>query len=711
MPSMSPDPDPRTLEALFRPRAVAVVGASREAGSIGHAIVKNLIDSGFTGPVFPINPKARSVRGVPCHASVEDVPGDLDLCVLVVPAPAVVPVLEQCGRKGVKAAVVISAGFREAGGEGVAREAALREVALRHGVRVVGPNCMGVLVTDPAVRLNASFAAVAPLEGNVAFASQSGALGEAILARSRDLDLGLSAFVSLGNKADVSGNDLLAFWGEDPRTRVILLYLESLGDPRTFARVARRVTRAGKPILVVKSGRTAAGARASASHTGSLAGVDEATTTLLERCGVQRVTRVEGLFNLARAFSHQPVPRGPRVAIVSNAGGPGIMAADAGTAYGLEMATFSPQTVAAMRAVLPPEASTNNPVDTIATATAATFGACVTAALVDPGVDAVLPIYVGPSVMDVRAVAAEIVQGLERARAVGAGGKPLLACFMGGRVAEAREVLLRARVPAYDFPEDAAQALAAMARFRAWLDRPEGAAPPLAEERARLRALGADLPAGWLDADQAFALLEAAGLRVAPRAFAATPDEAADAAARLGAWPVVLKADHPDLLHKTEAGAVRLGLSDPEAVREAARDLARRLAQHGLDPARGRLLVQAQVQGGRELILGARTDPAVGPVLLVGLGGVHAEVLRDVALGVPPLTDRDAEDMLDGLRGAPLLAGYRGQPGVDRAALVDALLRLSALAEEVPRLAELDVNPLLALAHGAVVVDARARLE
>lgn len=710
------DPDPRTLEALFRPRSVAVVGASREPGSIGHAIVKNLIDSGFTGPVFPINPKARSVRGVPCYASVEQVPGELDLAILVVPAPAVVPVLEQCGLKGVKAVVVISAGFREAGGEGVAREQALKAVAARHGIRVVGPNCMGVLVTDPAVQLNASFAAVAPHEGNVAFASQSGALGEAILARSRDLDLGLSAFVSLGNKADVSGNDLLAWWSEDPRTRVILLYLESLGDPREFARVARRVTRSGKPILVVKSGRTAAGARASASHTGSLAGVDEATTTLLERCGVQRVTRVEGLFNLARAFSHQPVPRGPRVAIVSNAGGPGIMAADAGTAYGLVMASFSPQTVAAMRAVLPAEASTQNPVDTIATASAATFGACVTAALVDPGVDAVLPIYVGPSVMDVSAVAREIASSVERARAVGAGGKPVLACFMGGRVAEAREVLLRARIPAYDFPEDAAQALAAMARFRAWLDRPEGAAPPFTAERARVRALAATLPAGWLTADDAFALLEAVGLRVAPRAFATTPDDAALAAGRIAdaaGWPVVLKADHPDLLHKTELGAVVLGLRDPDAVRAAARDLTRKLAAAGLDASRGRFLVQAQVQGGRELILGAHTDPAVGPVLLVGLGGVHAEVLRDVALGIPPLTDRDADDMLAALRGAQLLTGFRGEAGVDRPALIDALLRLSVLTEEVPRLAELDVNPLLALpeGRGAIVVDARARLE
>lgn len=709
------DPDPSTLEALFRPRSVAVVGASREPGSIGHAIVKNLIDSGFTGPVFPINPRARSVRGVPCYATIEEVPGELDLAVLVVPAPVVVPVLEQCGRKGVKAVVVISAGFREAGGEGVARELALRECAARHGIRIVGPNCMGVLVTDPEVRLNASFAHVAPHEGSVAFASQSGALGEAILARSRDLGLGLSAFVSLGNKADVSGNDLLAWWGQDPRTKVILLYLESLGDPRAFARAARQATRSGKPILVVKSGRTAAGARASASHTGSLAGVDEATTTLLERCGVQRVTRVEGLFNLARAFSQQPVPRGPRVAIVSNAGGPGIMAADAATAYGLVMATFSPQTVAAMRAALPAEASTNNPVDTIATASAQTFGACVTAALVDPGVDAVLPIYVGPSVMDVRAVAREIVSSLERARAVGAGGKPLLTCFMGGRVAEAREVLLRASIPAYDFPEDAAQALGAMARFRAWLDRPEGSAPALREARARLRALAADLPRGWLPAEQAFALLEAAGLQVAPRAYAASAEEAGQAAARVadaaGGWPVVLKADHPDLLHKTELGAVRLGLADADAVTAAARDLERRLAQHGLEAGRGRFLVQAQVQGGREVILGAHRDPAVGPVLLVGLGGIHAEVLRDVSLGVTPLTDRDAEDMLDGLRGAKLLTGYRGAAPVDRAALVDALLRLSALAEEVPALAELDVNPLLALERGAVVVDARVRLE
>lgn len=718
----APEPDVRSLEPLFRPRAVAVIGASREPGTIGHAIVKNLVDLGYTGPVYPVNPNARAVRGVPCYPSIEAVPGEVDLAVVVVPAPAVPGVIEACGAKGVRAAVIISAGFKEAGGDGVAREEALRAAAKRHGVRLVGPNCMGTLSNDPDVRLNASFAAAVPLPGNVAFASQSGALGEALLARSRELDLGLSAFVSLGNKTDVSADDLLAWWGEDERTQVVILYLESLGDPRAFARVARRVTRRGKPVLLVKSGRSAAGARASASHTGALAGVDEATTALLDACGVQRVTRVEGLFNLARAFSHQPVPRGPRVAIVTNAGGPGIMAADAATNYGLVMASFSEQTKAAMRAVLPAAASLANPVDTIATATAATFGACLTAALVDPGVDAALAIYVGPSVMDVRAVAREVVQSLERARAVGAGGKPLLACFMGGRVDEAREVLFRSGVPAYDFPEDAAQALGGMARFRAWLDRPDGRPLALdAARRARIAALVEGAPPGWLPAGRAFDLLEAAGLAVARREVvepgggpdAAWPDRVADAATRLGAWPAVLKWDHPDLLHKSEHGGVRLGLADAAAVRAAAVDLVRLAEEAGLDPRRGRLLVMEQVRGGaRELILGARTDPAVGPVVLVGLGGVQAEVLKDVALGVPPLTDVDADDMIASLRGAALLDGPRKEPPADKAAIRDALLRLSALVDAAPRICDLDVNPLIARrpGQGAIAVDVRIKL-
>lgn len=711
---------PEGLAALFRPRGVAVLGASRAAGSIGQAIVRNLIDGGFTGPVFPVNPSARAVCSVPCYPAIEDVPGPVDLAVVAVPAPAVPDVVRRCGARGVGAVVVVSAGFREAGGEGVAREDALRAAAAAHGVRVVGPNCMGVLSTDPEVRLDASFAAVRARPGGVAFASQSGALGEALLARAAELDLGLSAFVSLGNRADVGPADLLAWWEDDPRTRVVLLYLEGLGDPRAFARAAARVARAGKPVLAVKSGRTAAGARASASHTGALAGGDEATTTLLEQCGVLRVTRVEGLFNLARAFARQPVPRGPRVAIVSNAGGPGIMAADAATAYGLEVPPLAPATQAALRAALVPGASVVNPVDAIATASAEAMGRAVELALADPGVDALLAIYVGPSVMDVRAVAGALVAGVDRARgaaeAPGPGaGKPVLVCFMGGRVDEARQVLRAAGIPAYDFPEDAAQALGAMARYRAWLELPEDApASPAPDLAARAAAALGDHPPGWLPSEVAFALLDAAGVPTVPRAWTAagaSPEAAADeavaAAARLG-WPVVLKLEHPDLLHKTDVGAVRLGLADEGALRAALADVRRRAAAVGLDPARARWLVQAQAARGRELLLGARRDAAVGPVVAVGQGGTEAEVQRDVALGVPPLGPRAVERMLASLRMAPLLHGHRGAPAVDEPALVDAVLRLAALLEACPDLDELEVNPLVATPAGVLALDARA---
>jgi len=698
-----------SLEPLFRPRGVAVVGASRAAGSIGQLVVKNLVDLGYPGRIYPVNPNARAVRGLPCAPDVEAIPDDeVDLAVVCVPARFVPEVIAACGRRGVGAAVIVTAGFRETGADGAALEDALRSAADAAGLRLVGPNCMGVVSTDPDLPLNASFAAAAPLAGNVAFASQSGALGEAILARARDMDLGLSAFVSLGNKTDVSAHDLLAWWGDDPRTHVILLYLEGLGDTRRFADLARRVTRAGKPVLVVKSGRSAAGAEATASHTGSLAGMDEAMSVLLESSGVQRVTRVEGLFNLARAFSHQPVPRGPRVAILTNAGGPGIMAADAATAYGLEMATFSSQTVEALRAVLPSAASLQNPVDAIATATAEQFGACLAAVLVDPGVDAVLPIFVTPAVTDVRAVAREVVASVARAREVGARGKPVLACFMGGRGAEARGILQAASVPTYEFPEDAAQALGAMARFRTWLDRAPGERVAVPLDAERLTALVAGRPAGWLPAAAALDLLAAAGLPVAAAASAAAPAEAAAAAAALGAPRVVLKADHPDLLHKTEAGGVRLGLEGPEAVEAAAEAMLDGLSARGVDGAG--LLVQAQAAPGRELIVGARVDPAVGPVLVFGLGGVETEVLQDVVLRVLPITDRDADDMLDGIRGAPLLRGFRGAAAVDRAAVRDVLLRVGALLEAAPRVAEVEVNPLVAGPEGAVAVDARIRL-
>ena len=694
------------LAPLFRPSSVAVVGASRREDAIGHLVVRNLIDFGFTGPIYPVNPRARSVRGIPCYPSLAQVPAAVDLAVLVVPAPAVAQALADCGARGVRAAVVISAGFKESGGEGRRRELELRDLARQHGIRLVGPNCMGVIDTDPGFRLDASFAAVFPTAGNVAFASQSGALGEALLARARDLDLGLSAFVSLGNKADVSGNDLLEWWADDPRTGVILLYLESLDEPRRFAALARRITRAGKPILMVKSGRTAAGARATASHTGSLAGVDAATSALLEQCGVLRVTRVEALFNHAQAFSRQPVPRGPRVGIVTNAGGPGIMAADAATAYGLTVATLSDQTEAALRAVLPEEASTANPVDTIATAGPEAFGACVASLLTDPSVDGLIAIYVGPGNKDVRAVAEALVRKVGLAREVGAGLKPVLACFMGGRAAEAAEVLQEASIPAYDFPEDAAQALSAMARFRAWLGRAPGVVPELGLDPEALAAPLRDAPPGWLDAERAYRLLEAAGIRVARRGHADTPAQAAARAAELGSWPVVLKWDAPDHVHKSEGGGVRLGLGGAAAVEGAAAAMA---ASFG---GRGRFLIQEQVAGGRELILGASRDPAAGPVVLVGLGGVHAEVLSDVALRVLPLTDREAAAMVDDLRGAPLLAGHRGEAGIDRPALEDALLRLAQLVDACPRIAELDVNPLIALppGQGAVAVDVRVRL-
>ena len=596
----------------------------------------------------------------------------------------------------------------------------MRELAARHGIRLVGPNCMGVIETDPKVRLNASFAAAFPEPGNVAFASQSGALGEVLLAKARELDLGLSAFVSLGNKADVSGNDLLAWWGDDPRTRVILLYLEGLGNPTRFARLARRITRAGKPVLVVKSGRSEAGALATQSHTGSLAGGDEVLSTFLEQCGVLRVTRVEGLFNLARAFSRQPIPRGGRVAILTNAGGPGIMAADAAAFYGLSMATLSEQTQATLKGVLPPEASIRNPVDAIATASAQAYGACAAALLADPGVDGLLPIYVGPGNVDVAAVAVEVVRSIELARGVGAGQKPVLACFMGGRAGEAYETLRRAGIPAYDFPEDAAQALGAMARFRRWLDRAPGEAPALELQDERARALCDKAPTtsggGWLPSDAAYDLLDAAGIPTAPRAFAKSADEAVTAAEALvesrGGWPIVVKLDHPDLIHKTEVAGVKLGLDSAQAVRRAADELLAGASAAGLAPERARLLVQRQVQGGKELILGSTRDPAVGPVVLVGLGGTLTEVLRDTQLRVPPLTDQDAKDMLNGLRGAKLLEGYRGATGADRPAIEQAILRLAALVEACPRILEVDVNPLLALppGQGVVAVDVRVRL-
>ena len=692
------------LDGIFRPRSVAVIGASRRQGSIGRQVVANLIAGGFQGPVYPVNPKAEVVLSVPAFPSVKAVPGPVDLAVLVVPPDAVLVAAEQCGRKGVKGLVVITAGFREIGGEGIVREAKLRAIADRHGMRVVGPNCMGVINTEPAFACNASFSATPPPVGSVAMVSQSGALGEAILADAAQAGLGVAMFASVGNRVDVTAADLVAYWGDDPQVKVILLYLETVGEPQEFVQVAREVARK-KPIIAVKSGRSDAGALAASSHTGSIAGADVAADTLLAQCGVLRVDNFRDMFALASALLTQPPPRGPRMAVVTNAGGPGILATDAIAGLGMQMAAITPATAKALRKVLPPEASVHNPIDLIASADAARDRAALRVMAKERDVDGLVVLFVSPIMIDAAAVAQAIV---DETRGL---AKPVLACVMGRqRGDEAQQILQRAGIPVFRYPEDAATTLRLMCRRHQWLARrPESLRARRVDKRAAQKLLAPFRRGGWLPAAIAEAVLAAYGIPFAPSRRVATPGDAVAAAHKLG-FPVVLKAEAPALLHKSEHRAVRTGLRSGDEVFAAAQDLLARLGEQfdGIS-----LQVQAHAAGHREVLLGMTRDARYGPLFAAGLGGVQVELLRDVAVRVGPLDERDPADMFASLKGRALLDAFRGAPAADVAAAVDALLRLQQLVADFPRIAEVEVNPFILASSGkpSAAVDARLRLE
>lgn len=667
------------------------------------------MEYGFNGPVFPVNRNARVVQSVLAYPLIESVPEPVDLAVIAVPAPEVPKVAEECGRKGVRALVVISSGFAEIGPEGRARQDELLRICRAYGMRLVGPNCIGVINTDPEVRLNATFGPLPPVAGRVGFASQSGALGLAIIDYARSLGLGLSSFVSMGNKADIAGNDLLNHWETDPRTDVILLYLESFGNPRKFARIARRVARK-KPIVAVKSGRTSAGVRAASSHTGALLAASDVTgDALFRQTGVIRTETLEGLFDVATLLANQPLPKGRRVAVVTNAGGPGILAVDSCEAHGLEVPELHETTQEQLRALVPPHASVINPVDLTAPATAEVYRRAIPLVANDASVDALIVIYLPPLRVPSEDVARAIV---EAAREVNALGKPMAAVFLSSHgVPEALQDS-EVRIPSYAFPEAAAIALARAAQYAAWRERPLTPAPDFPDirrdEAASVIASVLGRGGGWLDPAETAQILSCFGIRLVEQELVATPEEAAQAAARLGGL-LVLKAVAPGLTHKTERGAVRLGLESPAVVEAAAREMQERLSREGFTALR--FLVQRQVVGGVMLLVGVTHDRHFGPVIACGLGGVLVELLRDISVRLTPLAVEDAREMLRELKGFPLLTGYRGSPPIDIAAVEELLLRVSALAEELPDVAELDLNPVIARADGVVVVDALIRIE
>jgi acetyl coenzyme A synthetase (ADP forming)-like protein len=693
----------QSLVPIFSPRNVAVIGASRNRSSLGFALLHNLVMSEFTGAIFPVNPKAEVIHSLKAYPSVGDVPDPVDLAVVMVPQPAVQGVVEECIAAGVKGVVVITAGFAETGEAGAALERKLQETVRQAGVRMIGPNCMGVINTDPAVSLDATFSPTPAQRGSIGFVSQSGALGVAILNAASDLGIGLTQFASMGNKADVSGNDLVEYWEHDPSTRVICMYLESFGNPRRFTGIAKRVGRK-KPILIVKSGRTEEGARAASSHTGAIAGADVPVSAFLEQCGVIRANTIDELFDIATALDRCPLPYDRRIAIVTNAGGPAIMATDACVDLGLEIAELSPVTRQRLQAFLPPEASVGNPVDMIASATAEDYARALGIVQADDNVDMVMVINVTPlltnpiDVLDQVAAAVEIQE------------KPVVAVMMATEDFY-DEVKSRPDLPpVYRFPESAARALAKLYRYSAWRRKPEEATTPeFAVDENRVSEILREEGNGYLPDDRAFEVLDLYGIPVAPCQIAEGRETVARVAAEIG-YPVVVKALAPEVVHKSDVGAVKVDLRTEVELEAALDEIEHSLADAGHSTER--FLVQKMASGGHEVIFGISIDPRFGPLLMFGLGGRYVEVFRDVRFGVTPLTASEALEMIRGIRGLALLTGVRGEAPADLEVLTDVLLRLAQLAERHPEIQELDINPFLAAASRdeSCALDARIRV-
>lgn len=698
--------DLRSLDALFRPQSVAVIGASRKRFQIGHEIVRNLVLGGFTGPVYPVNPKAKVVHSMQCYPKVSAVLGQVDLAVITVPAPLVIAAAKDCARKGVKALVVITAGFSEIGGEGSVMQEELVSICKKANIRMIGPNCMGILNTAVEFAMNASFAAATPTRGGAAFLSQSGALGEAILTDARSLGIGVSMFASVGNRADVSPCDLLDYWDEDPNTEQILMYLEAFGEPERFMDAARRIS-PRKPILVVKAGRSAQGARAAISHTGSLAGSEAAVDSLLNQCGVLRVDTMKDLFALASAVQTGKRPKGKKVAIVTNAGGPAILATDACIAHGLEMPELSAATRKKLSKSLPPEASSVNPVDLIASADGPRFDAALAATIADKNIDMVLAIFVSPVMIDASAVA-EVF-----AKHAASTDKPLLACLLGkSHSEEAAEILRDNGVPNYRFPEEAAFSLANMYKLQKLRTRENKPAPKYRIRKTKARAAidqaiaeGRDM----LNGPELYDLFSTYGIPLVPTRIVETREQALRAARSLG-FPMVAKVEAEDVVHKSDRGGVIVGIRNREELLDAYDRLEDIFSEECPNM---KLMLQSMRSSGVETFFGAATDPQFGRMLAFGLGGVHVEVFKDVVFRLHPLSETDAREMVEGIRAKAMLEGTRGKPPVDQDELVDTLLRLSRMLSDFPEIAELDINPYLAGYKGkdSCALDVRVRLE
>jgi acetyl coenzyme A synthetase (ADP forming)-like protein len=704
-----------SLRWLLKPQSIALIGASRHPGTIGSIMLQCLVQGGYSGKVYPVNPNTDSLMSLKTYASVLDIPGDVDMAIIAVPARLVAKVADECGHKRVHTIVVISDGFQEIGQEGATREKELRDVALGHGMRIVGPNCMGVINTDPAIKMNATFSPVYPPAGNVAFLSQSGAMGLVVLEYASNLDIGISTFVSVGNRADISSNDLLEYWEQDPTTDVILLYLESFGNPRRFSRLARRITRK-KPVVVVKGGSTQAGSRAAASHTGAMATSDVVSDVLFQHAGIIRVNLMEEMFDVAALLSNQPLPDGRRLTIVTNGGGPGIIAADASARHNLVLPQPSPELATQLKSMMKRDVSINNPLDTTAGADAEEFRGILRLLADDTGSDAVLVIFIPPVIGNTEDFEAAI---RDVAKDFAEKAKPLLACFLGQRGFKAKLGASGRFVPSYPFPEEAVAALARAAEYAETRRRPAGNIPEFNDiNKSQAREIIAKALSRspqrplWLEPREIAGLLACYGLHFIETVAATTPVEAAAAAARIG-FPVAVKLDSTTITHKSDVGGVSLDLKSEGQVEQAFNDIRARLAKEGREKEMQGVIIQKMVEEGIEAVAGVTQDPVFGPLIMFGAGGIYTELMKDVVLRLSPLTDIDAKEMVSSIKMARLFEGYRGSPPADTAALQDLLLRLSAMADDIPQIAELDFNPVKAMPKGKgyYIVDARIMLK
>lgn len=705
----------KSLTPFFHPRTIALVGASRGQASIGYRLLESLQGSHFPGSIFPVNPHTTEIAGLRTYPSLLNIPVPIDLAVIAVPAGLVLSIIDDCAAKQVPAVILITAGFAETGGAGSSLEEHLRERIRRSGIRLIGPNCFGLMSLDPTVRLNATYTPIVPPVGHVAIASESGGLGLAVVTAAKRLKLGLSSFVSLGNHVDVTVNDLLEYWEEDQHTQVILLYLETIIDPPRFRRIAERVGRC-KPIIALKAGRTEAGQSAAGSHTAALATNDKAVDALSTQCGVIQAKTLEEFLSLATGLSNQPLPQGQRVGILTNSGGPGVLCADSCAAEGLLVPEFSQGMQSALASFLSPMAALRNPVDVIGFATEDQHARAVETMLSSDELDALIIVHVSVQPIDNGPAAEGIVRGVRAARQTGH-KQPVYLCWMAEGDLDRSFIVDGEVIPTYKHPEIPARIIRQALTYEAWRKQPAGHIPPYTDidlvtaKEICTNAL-ADRGPGWLTTQETHSLLRAMKAPLVPGSIATAPEEAVRLAQKIG-FPVAVKLASHQIIHKTEMGAVQLNLGDDQAVRDAFSGIRARLEQVGKLEAMEGVLVQPMQSDGVEVMVGMTRDPLFGPLIAFGLGGIHVEILGDVECRIAPLTDRDATEMIRGIKGYRLLTGYRGHPPADLEALEETLLRVSRLVEEIPEISELDLNPIFALppGQGCRIVDVRVHIE